>query len=161
MPCARHCRGCMLCCGQCVCWAGRRLNIVHHYWAASCTHKCVHRQMCASCTARIVTTCLLSLQPLADSWCTRCCLPIGWASPIPISTCVPAPPALAQVNGFYIEMGAMNGVDLSNTRWLYQAAGWKGLLIEACPGEATHLCCLRNAPLTRLACWPACSTCTM
>lgn len=59
-------------------------------------------------------------------------------------------------------MGAMNGVDLSNTRWLYQAAGWKGMLIEACPGEACpsepfltfprpHLA----LPFHLLACWPA------
>lgn len=37
--------------------------------------------------------------------------------------------------GFYLEMGAMDGVKLSNTHWLHQAAGWRGLLIEACPGE--------------------------
>ena len=35
--------------------------------------------------------------------------------------------------GFYLEMGALDGVKLSNTRWFHQAAGWRGLLIEACP----------------------------
>ena len=39
-----------------------------------------------------------------------------------------------KVNGFYLEMGAMDGTTYSNTRWLQQAAGWKGMLIEACPG---------------------------
>lgn len=44
-----------------------------------------------------------------------------------------------KLNGTYLEMGAMNGVDLSNTRWFMQAAGWKGLLIEACPAMAAEL----------------------
>jgi hypothetical protein len=39
-----------------------------------------------------------------------------------------------KINGFYLEMGAMDGTTYSNTRWLQQAAGWKGMLIEACPG---------------------------
>jgi hypothetical protein len=43
-------------------------------------------------------------------------------------------------NGFYVEMGAMNGVDISNTRWFQQAAGWRGLLIEACPGVSRLPC---------------------
>ena len=29
----------------------------------------------------------------------------------------------------------MNGKDASNTHWLAKAAGWKGMLIEACPRE--------------------------
>ena len=29
----------------------------------------------------------------------------------------------------------MDGVTWSNTRWLAQAAGWKSMLIEACPSE--------------------------
>jgi hypothetical protein len=41
-----------------------------------------------------------------------------------------------KLNGFYLEMGAMNGVDLSNSRWFQLAAGWRGMLIEACPGAA-------------------------
>ena len=38
-------------------------------------------------------------------------------------------------NGFYLEMGAMNGIDLSNTLFFERAAGWRGLLIEADPSE--------------------------
>jgi hypothetical protein len=34
------------------------------------------------------------------------------------------------------QMGAMDGVSLSNTLWLHRAAGWRGLLVEACPGTA-------------------------
>ncbi len=45
-------------------------------------------------------------------------------------------------NGFYLEMGALNGVRGSNTRWFAEAAGWKGLLIEACPGEVRQTCIL-------------------
>ena len=37
--------------------------------------------------------------------------------------------------GFYLEMGALDGVKLSNSRWFYQAARWRGVLIEACPSE--------------------------
>lgn len=36
--------------------------------------------------------------------------------------------------GFYLEFGAMNGDQWSNTKWLHDNAGWKGLLIEADPG---------------------------
>ena len=59
--------------------------------------------------------------------------------------------------GFYLEMGAMDGVKLSNSRWFYQAAGWRGMLIEACPSEfgvasrwspAEHACI---CPLHQLA----------
>ncbi|KAL4427674.1 hypothetical protein ABPG75_001763 [Micractinium tetrahymenae] len=37
-------------------------------------------------------------------------------------------------NGFYVEMGAMGGMEISNSWWLYKAANWTGLLIEANPG---------------------------
>jgi hypothetical protein len=43
-------------------------------------------------------------------------------------------------NGFYLEMGAMDGMDISNTRWFKEAAGWRGLLIEACPGVKNGRC---------------------
>jgi hypothetical protein len=36
-------------------------------------------------------------------------------------------------NGFYIEMGAFDGVQESNTRMFELCLGWKGLLIEASP----------------------------
>ena len=37
--------------------------------------------------------------------------------------------------GFYLEMGAQNGLRISNTRWFAEAANWRGLLIEAAPGD--------------------------
>lgn len=36
--------------------------------------------------------------------------------------------------GFYLEFGAMDGNQWSNTKWLHDQAGWKGMLIEAEPG---------------------------
>jgi hypothetical protein len=36
-------------------------------------------------------------------------------------------------NGFFIEMGAFDGMSLSNTLWLERHHNWTGLLIEANP----------------------------
>ncbi len=35
--------------------------------------------------------------------------------------------------GFYLEIGAYNGVELSNT-YFFEAIGWNGILIEPDPG---------------------------
>lgn len=45
--------------------------------------------------------------------------------------------------GFYIEIGAYNGVDLSNT-YFFEAVGWNGLLIEPDPGLYQQ--CLLSRP---------------
>jgi hypothetical protein len=42
-------------------------------------------------------------------------------------------------NGFYIEMGAFDGVQESNTRFFELCLGWKGLLIEASPTTFENL----------------------
>jgi hypothetical protein len=47
-------------------------------------------------------------------------------------------------NGFFLEMGAMDGVSLSNTLWLHRAAGWRGLLVEACPEQYAALASQRR-----------------
>lgn len=40
-----------------------------------------------------------------------------------------------KVNGFAIEMGAIDGISASNTYFFSKAASWKSLLIEANPGQ--------------------------
>ncbi|TVQ61378.1 MAG: FkbM family methyltransferase [Phycisphaerales bacterium] len=51
------------------------------------------------------------------------------------------------LEGFFIEVGAYDGVALSVTRAL-EAAGWTGLLIEALPERAAQ--CARNRPNSRV-----------
>ncbi len=45
-------------------------------------------------------------------------------------------------NGFFVELGANNGVDQSNTYLLQKNYGWTGLLIE--PSPVKYLECLVN-----------------
>jgi FkbM family methyltransferase len=45
-------------------------------------------------------------------------------------------------NGFFIEAGANNGIDQSNSLYFEKYLGWKGLLIEAIPSLAEQ--CKRN-----------------
>ena len=47
-------------------------------------------------------------------------------------------------DGFFIEAGANNGVDQSNTIRLEQSFGWKGLLVEPNPHKFNE--CVRNRP---------------
>lgn len=54
-------------------------------------------------------------------------------------------------HGFFIEMGAYDGQNLSNTLWLEQKYGWTGLLIEA-----NHDLCKRIDSLLRNA-WRLCA----
>jgi FkbM family methyltransferase len=49
--------------------------------------------------------------------------------------------------GFYIEIGAYNGVDLSNT-YFFEAVGWNGLLIEPDPGLYQE--CLLSRPNSKV-----------
>ena len=49
-------------------------------------------------------------------------------------------------SGFFIEAGAADGIQFSNTYWL-EAVGWKGLLVEAHPQLAEQ--CGRNRPNSR------------
>src|SRR5262249_51755718 len=53
-----------------------------------------------------------------------------------------------QLTGFYIEVGAFNGFDLSPT-YAYDCVGWDGLLIQAIPDRAPA--CPKNRPTARLA----------
>ncbi|KAL4443640.1 hypothetical protein ABPG75_011377 [Micractinium tetrahymenae] len=49
-----------------------------------------------------------------------------------------------RLRDFYLELGALNGRDGFNTRFFTEAAGWRGLLIEADPGMYGEL--TRNRP---------------
>jgi hypothetical protein len=42
-------------------------------------------------------------------------------------------------DGFFIESGAYNGIDHSNTLWLERERNWKGLLVEANPNMADEV----------------------
>lgn len=47
-------------------------------------------------------------------------------------------------NGTYIEMGAFNGIEMSNTYALNKELGWKGILIEGNPNQKANL--MHNRP---------------
>ncbi len=52
-------------------------------------------------------------------------------------------------DGFFVEVGAANGIEFSNTYWLEHAKGWRGILIEPDP---RHLIMdRRNSIIERLA----------
>ena len=45
-------------------------------------------------------------------------------------------------NGIYIELGAYDGLRMSNTKWLEDELGWKGILVE--PSIVRYKECLKN-----------------
>jgi FkbM family methyltransferase len=47
-------------------------------------------------------------------------------------------------NGFYIELGAFNGLDSSNTAFFEFNRGWSGILIE--PSFGSYQDCIKNRP---------------
>lgn len=51
-------------------------------------------------------------------------------------------PAARRGTGFYVELGANDGLTQSNTYLLQRRFGWSGLLIE--PSQARYLECIRN-----------------
>jgi FkbM family methyltransferase len=51
--------------------------------------------------------------------------------------------------GTFVELGAFDGLNQSNTAWLEANRGWRGVLIEAIP-EAYEQC-VRNRPLANVA----------
>jgi len=55
---------------------------------------------------------------------------------------------LRKENGFFIEIGANDGVSQSNTFWLEKNKGWKGILIEAIPSLYEQ--CKINRPKCRV-----------
>jgi FkbM family methyltransferase len=49
-----------------------------------------------------------------------------------------------QYNGFFIELGANNGLNQSNTAFLERERGWRGILIE--PSPNSYIECVSNRP---------------
>lgn len=41
--------------------------------------------------------------------------------------------------GTYLEIGGLDGVQFSNTRWFHRIAGWRGILVEGSPTEFAKL----------------------
>lgn len=54
-------------------------------------------------------------------------------------------PYVRQGRGTFVELGAFDGLDQSNTAWLEANRGWRGILIEPVPESYER--CLRNRPL--------------
>jgi FkbM family methyltransferase len=50
--------------------------------------------------------------------------------------------------GFFVEAGANDGVNLSNTYYLEQARGWTGVLVEGIPD--LYRACVRHRPRSRV-----------
>lgn len=59
---------------------------------------------------------------------------------------------LPKEGGFYIEMGAYNGVDLSNTLWLERKHKWTGLLVEANPALCAQIDKVKRSAWRLCAC---------
>src|SRR5882672_6906915 len=53
-------------------------------------------------------------------------------------------------SGTFIEAGANDGLNQSNTYWFERFRGWRGILIEAVPEKAEE--CRRNRPLAQVFC---------
>lgn len=51
--------------------------------------------------------------------------------------------------GYFVEVGALDGEDLSNTFYFEKALGWSGVLVEANPEQARA--CRRNRPRSHVA----------
>ena len=60
----------------------------------------------------------------------------------------------ASVLGTYVELGANDGSEASNTRRLYEAHGWRGLLVEASPPLCEKLA--KNRPGDVVLCGAVC-----
>lgn len=48
-------------------------------------------------------------------------------------------PPEERVNGYFIELGALDGITYSNTLWFEKALGWRGILIEGHPDNSQQL----------------------
>jgi FkbM family methyltransferase len=58
-----------------------------------------------------------------------------------------------KTNGYFVEIGAADGVEISNTYLLEQEFGWNGILVEPLPGYHQQISSHRTAILDRRAVW--------
>src|SRR5687767_12961971 len=56
-------------------------------------------------------------------------------------------------DGFFVEFGATNGVDLSNTHYLENVLGWNGILAEPLPSWHAALHASRSAKIDHRCVW--------
>ena len=56
-------------------------------------------------------------------------------------------------NGFFVDFGATNGVDLSNTHYLEKVLGWNGILAEPLPRWHAALHASRSAKIDHRCVW--------
>jgi FkbM family methyltransferase len=57
-------------------------------------------------------------------------------------------------NGYFVDIGAYDGITISNTYYLEKELGWKGLCVEANPHTYTSLISCRNSQCVNLAIAP-------
>jgi FkbM family methyltransferase len=57
-----------------------------------------------------------------------------------------------KTGGFFVDIGANDGLYFSNTLWLERQHGWSGLLIEANPGLCKHIDALKRHAWRLCAC---------
>ena len=58
-----------------------------------------------------------------------------------------------KLGGYYVELGANDGLSQSNTYKLQKAYGWNGLLIEPSPAKFSE--CVRNRSFSNRSFFPA------
>lgn len=78
-----------------------------------------------------------------------------WHAPLAradAKACIPTSPITRQHT--YLELGASNGIDASNTRTLYEHLNWRGVLIEAAPQQCKNL--EKNRPGDVVFCGAVC-----
>lgn len=59
-----------------------------------------------------------------------------------------------RTNGYFLDFGAFDGTDMSNTLYLERERGWRGICVEPNPSYYPMLCASRNVVSVNLALWP-------
>lgn len=59
-----------------------------------------------------------------------------------------------RAGGYFLDFGAFDGVDLSNTAYLEREMNWRGICVEPNPSYYPMLCASRNVICVNLALWP-------